>query len=76
MAFAGSQGVKGLSGGKFHVDAHAVSKVTNLFDDFRGGSGDGLGMDITAEMVLGAQQIEASVHEFHSVGWIFYYTGA
>lgn len=76
MAFSGSQGLEGFSGGKFHVDTHAVSQIAYLFDDFRGGSGDSFGVDIAAEMVFGAQQVKAPVHKLHSIGGILYYAGA
>ena len=76
MTFAGCQGMKGLSGGKFHIDAHAVSQIANLLNDLRSGSGDGFGMNIAAEMVFGAQQLKTSIHKFHGIGRCFYDAGA
>ena len=53
--------------GQLHVDAQAVRQKAQLFQQFRAGPRDGLGVDVAAEMVLVPEQPQDGQHPLGGV---------
>ena len=75
LGLVGGQGLQSLLRGQFYVDAESVRQQAQLLHQLRGGAGDGLGVDITVEAVLVAQNGEAADHPLGGVVRIFQHPG-
>ena len=53
--------------GQLHIDAQAVGQKAQLLQQFRAGAGDGLGVDVPAEMVFVPQQAQGLEHPLGGV---------
>ena len=59
--------VQAALAGQLDVDAHSIRQKAQLLHQFRRGPGDGLGMDVPAEMVLFAQNAQRFHHALGGV---------
>ena len=66
-ALVGGEEMEALLAGQLDVDAEAVGEEAHLPDQLRACAGDGLGMDIAAEMVFVPQQPQDGEHPLGGV---------
>ncbi len=66
-ALVGGEKMEALLAGQLDIDAEAVGEEAHLPDQIRACAGDGLGMDIAAEMVFIPQQPQNGEHPLGGV---------
>ena len=66
-ALVGGEKMEALLTGQIDVDAEAVGEVAHLLDELGAGAGDGLGMDVAAEVIFVPQQPQNGEHPLGGV---------
>ena len=66
-ALVGGEKMEALLAGQLDVDAEAVGEVAHLLDELGAGAGDGLGMDVAAEVIFVPQQPQNGEHPLGGV---------
>ena len=66
-ALVGGEKMEALLAGQLDVDAEAVGEVAHLLDELGAGAGDGLGVDVAAEVIFVPQQPQNGEHPLGGV---------